>query len=48
MTNNKLIFPGENKFQLQRTNIEVDWPLSLIKFYLSGIMDIIYTGKKIE
>jgi len=46
MTNNKLIFPGENRFQLQRTNIEVDWPLSLVKFYLSGIMDIIYIGKR--
>lgn len=46
MTNNKLIFPGENRFQLQRTNIEVDWPLSLVKFYLSGIMDIIYIVKR--
>ena len=46
MTNNKMIFPGENRFQFQRTNIEVDWPLSLVKFYLSGIMDIIYTGKR--
>jgi len=46
MTNNKPIFPGANRFQLQRTNIEADWPLSLVKFYLSGIMDIIYTGKR--
>lgn len=46
MTNNKPIFPRTNRFQLQRTNIEVDWPLSLVKFYLSGIMDIIYTGKR--
>jgi len=46
MTNNKPIFPGTNRFQLQRTNIEVDWPLSLVKFYLSGIMDIIYIGKR--
>ena len=46
MSNNKIILPGVNRFQLQRTNIEVDWPLSLVKFYLSGIMDIIYTGKR--
>jgi len=46
MTNNKPIFPGTNRFQLQRTNIEADWPLSLVKFYLSGIMDTIYTGKR--
>lgn len=46
MTNNKLIFPGTNRFQLQRTNIEADWPLSLVKFYLSGFMDIIYLGKR--
>ena len=46
MTNNKSIFPGANRFQIQRTNIEADWPLSLVKFYLSGIMDIIYTGKR--
>ncbi len=46
MTNNKLIFPGTNRFQLQRTNIEADWLLSLVKFYLSGFMDIIYTRKR--
>jgi len=46
MTNNKPIFPGANRFQLQRTNIEADWPLPLVKLYLSGIMDIIYTGKR--
>ena len=46
MSNNKIILPGVNRFQLQRTNIEADWPLSLVKFYLSGIMDIIYTGKR--
>lgn len=46
MSNNKIILPGVNRFQLQRTNIEVDWPLSLVKFYLSGIMDIAYAGKR--
>lgn len=46
MSNNKIILPGINRFQLQRTNIEADWPLSLVKFYLSGIMDIIYMGKR--
>lgn len=46
MTNNQPIFHSTNRFQLQRTNIEAEWPLSLVKFYLSGIMDIIYKGKR--
>lgn len=46
MTNNEPITNITNRFQLQRTNIEVNWPLHLVKFYLSGIMDIIYTKKR--
>lgn len=46
MTNNELISYNTDRFHLQRTNIEADWPLSLVKFYLSGFMDFIYTRKR--
>ena len=31
--------------QVQRTNVESTWPLSLVRFYLSGIMDLSYIAK---
>ncbi len=46
MTNNELISYNTDRFHLQRTNIEADWSLHLVKFYLSGIIDIIYTKKR--
>lgn len=45
MTNNKLVLKKENRFWLQRTNIEDDWDIDLIIFQLSGLLDFIY-GKK--
>ena len=32
--------------QIQRTNIEADWPDAQVKLYLSGLMDILYLRKK--
>lgn len=46
LTNNKLVYPNENKYCLQRTNIEARWHLSLVKFQLSGIMDVLYENKR--
>lgn len=46
MTNNSLILPSENPLQLQRTNIEAENPLWLLRFQLSGLLDILYTAKR--
>jgi hypothetical protein len=46
MTNSDAIRPGTNPLQLQRTNIEAENPLSLVRFQLSGAMDIAYTPKR--
>ena len=46
MTNSTIILPGSDPLQLQRTNIEVHYPLSLVRFQLSGFLDLLYTGKR--
>jgi peptidoglycan/xylan/chitin deacetylase (PgdA/CDA1 family) len=46
MTNNAVIRAGSDRFQLQRTNIEAENPMSLVRFQLSGIMDLVYTNKR--
>lgn len=46
MTNNATIEARENPFQLQRTNIEAENPLWLVRFQLSGLMDVLYTRKR--
>lgn len=46
MTNNAIIGARENPYQLQRTNIEAENPLWLVRFQLSGLMDIFYTPKR--
>ena len=46
LTNNSLIRPGANLHLLDRTNIESDFPLSLVHFQLSGVLDLLYTAKR--
>ena len=46
MTNNLPITQGTHPLQLQRTNLEADWTLPVVKFQLSGILDLMYTGKR--
>jgi peptidoglycan/xylan/chitin deacetylase (PgdA/CDA1 family) len=46
MTNTNVVRAGTNPLQLQRSNIEAENPLSLVKFQLSGIMDLIYAPKR--
>lgn len=46
MTNNAVIRPGTDLLQLQRTNVEADYPPSLMRFQLSGFMDLLYTPKR--
>ena len=48
LTNHYPIKPGNNPLQLERTNIEADWPIYLIKFYTSFFMDIRYHRKRTE
>lgn len=46
MTNAYPIRPGSDLHQIQRTNIEADWPLRIVRFQLSGFMDVLYTPKR--
>ena len=46
MTNNALIHPDTDPFQLERTNVEARWPLALAEFQIAGFMDGIYKGKR--
>lgn len=46
MTNNAVIRPSENPLQLQRTNVEAENPLWLVRFQLSGLMDVFYAPKR--
>ncbi len=46
MTNNSVIKPSENPLQLQRTNVEAENPLWLLRFQLSGLMDVFYASKR--
>ena len=46
MTNNDLIVPETDHYQLQRTNVEARWPLSTAKLQISGFMDYLYRKKR--
>lgn len=45
-TNQKVLTAATPPLVLDRTNIESDWPLSRVRFYLSGAMDLAYIGKR--
>lgn len=46
MTNNAVVRTSTDPMQIQRTNIEAENPLPLVRFQLSGILDLIYTPKR--
>jgi peptidoglycan/xylan/chitin deacetylase (PgdA/CDA1 family) len=46
MTNLLPITSQTDPLWLQRTNVEADWSLQAIRFYLSGLMDLAYTRKR--
>ena len=46
MTNNDLVRPDTDHFQLQRTNVEARWPLNTAKLQISGFMDRLYKNKR--
>lgn len=45
MTNSEPVRQSTDAYQMQRTNINDDWALSLVKFQLSGIIDLKYKSK---
>ena len=46
MTNSSPITPNTNKFQLDRTNLEPSWSMSLVKFQMAGFVDVKYSKKR--
>jgi peptidoglycan/xylan/chitin deacetylase (PgdA/CDA1 family) len=46
MSNNQVIRPSANLLQLQRTNIEARNPEKIVRFQLSGAMDLMYWPKR--
>jgi len=45
-TNTRIIRPGDSMLKLDRTHIEADFPLPLVKLQMSGLMDIYYNRKR--
>ena len=46
MTNCMPIKINTNPYQLQRNNVETSFSINLVKFILSGIMDLLYIPKR--
>lgn len=46
MTNLYPVRSGSSPLWIQRTNVEADWPLDQVRFYLSGLMDLAYAPKR--
>lgn len=46
MSNNQVIRPGADLLQLQRTNIEAHNPNKIVRFQLSGALDLCYWPKR--
>jgi len=46
MTNLEVIDKTTNPLFINRTNIETDWPVKRVKFYLCGLMDYVYKPKR--
>lgn len=46
MTNNAPIRPGQDPLQLQRTNVEASDPDPVLRFQLSGFLDLVYLPKR--
>ncbi len=44
-TNCQVITAKTDPLQIDRTNVEADWPIHKLRFYLSGAMDLAYKGK---
>jgi len=46
MTSSGPILPGMNPLQIQRTNIECDWPVHLLPFQMCGSMDLLHGARR--
>jgi peptidoglycan/xylan/chitin deacetylase (PgdA/CDA1 family) len=46
LTNHFPILLSSNTLQLERTNVEADWPIHLVKLYISPLMDFKYRKKR--
>jgi len=46
MTNNAPLRPGDDPLHIQRTNLESAWSLDVLRFQLSGLMDVAYLPKR--
>ncbi len=46
MTNNAPLRPGDDPLHIQRTNVESSWSLDVLRFQLSGVMDLAYLAKR--
>jgi len=46
MTNCMPIKTDTNPHQLQRNNVETSWSINLVKFAVSGVMDLLYFPKR--
>lgn len=46
MTSSGPIMHGANPLQIQRTNIECDWPVHLLPFQLCGSMDLLHGARR--
>ena len=45
-TSSAPILPQTSPYQLHRTNVESSWPMDVVKFQLSGLIDLRYRGKR--
>ncbi len=48
MTNNRVIQQGSELLQLQRTNVEASDPDEVVRFQVSGLLDLLYTPKRLR
>lgn len=46
MTNSEVIRPDSDHLQLDRSNVEASWPISLVKFQICGFMDYRFRRKR--
>lgn len=46
MTNNAPLRPGDDPLHIQRTNVEAAWSIDVLRFQLSGVMDLAYAPKR--
>lgn len=46
MTSSGVVRSGSNPLQVQRTNLECDWPTHLLAFQLCGSMDLLHAARR--